>query len=550
VKRQRDGTDGFFELYYQHGWAWLTVFPPDEHGKPVYYEEIRNRMRLLEMPNVTYDMVNEIIREAAGIPQPLVEWPEGSRLASHIGVSLADDEMAAYVEISSPKKGAAAPTVEDVVEQLEDKGVVYGIDRERIERLLIQREFDRPVQVAGGRAAVDAQAAQIRYHFHPNRGKPYLELDFGRIDLKELAFIENKKSGDVLAELTEPVGARNGRTVTGTVLYANTETHPAELKAGKNTQLNAAGDTLYATADGNVRLWEGAVIVEPVVTVKNVSYETGHIRHDGSVVVEEHVADGFIVEATGDIEVGRGVGKATLKAGGNILLKTGINGNGEGSIEAGGNLFAKYVESCTAQSGGHIFVQEAIMHSRISAWHHCVLNGRRSEVVGTNMIVGGTLWCKQLGSVAEGSSHVSIGIPPDLLAQFRNTKNDLESSQGELERVQQQLRPLEEAVNQGRRQEKILQACEQLRQSARDLTGKISQLRAALKTLRERVDAGVSGMLVVEHSMYKGVVVAFGTKEYRVPEDGVRGTILKRVGHEIKESGFNPADPPELTFEA
>jgi hypothetical protein len=337
--------------------------------------------------------------------------------------------------------------------------------------------------------------------------------------------------------------------VVDTPVSAETETTPVELRAGENTTLNDAGTAVYATADGNVRLSRGAIIVEPVVTVANVSYETGHIRHEGSVVVEEHVADGFVVEATGDIQVGKGVGKATLKAGGHVLLKTGINGNGEGHIECDGNVFAKYVESSTVKARGHVFVQEAIMHSRVWAWQHCVLNGKRSEIVGSDLIVGDCLWCKQLGSVAEGAVYVSIGIPPDVLSEYRSNKRDLEAAQEELERVQQQLRQIENAVDEGRREEKLITARDQLRQSAADLVAEVPGLRKSVNELRERLSNRKASMLVAEKSMYKGVVIAFGTREYRVPDEGLTGTILKRPGVDIQESGFNPSEPPELHFE-
>lgn len=550
VARKSEGGDGHFDLQYKAGWAWLTVHRPGEHGRPVYYEDVRNRMKLLGVPNVSFDTVSEIIDEASGVPQPIVKWPDGERLASRISVQVSDDGIRAWVLVTHPKKGAAPPSVEDVTGELTRQGITYGIEEQAIKRLLRDGRFDQWVEVACGLEPVHARSAEITYHFNPTRGKPYLELEFGRIDLKELNFIENKEAGDLLAELVEAVEPKDGRTVRNAVVPARTETQSVELRGGANTESNADGTAVYATAAGNVRLRDGAVVVEPVVTVDNVSYETGHIRHDGSVVVENHVADGFIVEATGDIQVGKGVGKATLKAGGNVLLKTGINGNGAGWIECDGNVFTRYVESSSVQCGGHLFVQEAIMHSRVAAWRHCVLNGRRSEIIASNMIVGGSLWCKQIGSVAEGSVYISIGIPPNVLSEFRATKSKLEDAQNRLEQVQQQLRPLENRLGEGGSgPSKLIQARDQLRNSAAELMPQVSQFRHDMNEIRKRLTTMPGSMLVAENSMYRGVVVAFGTKEYRVSENGVSGTVLRRPGIDIKEEGFNPADPPEIRFE-
>ncbi|MFP4567059.1 MAG: FapA family protein, partial [Spirochaetaceae bacterium] len=408
----------------------------------------------------------------------------------------------------------------------------------------------RWITIAEGRKPVHARSAEITYHFDPHRGKPYIELDFGRIDLRELKFIENRHTGDLLAELVPPVEPQDGKTVTGAVVAAETGVQPVQLRAGAGTELNAKATAVYAAADGNVRLRDGLIVVEQVVTVENVGYETGHIHHDGSVVVQKHVADGFVVEATGDIEVGAGVGKATLRAGGNILLKTGISGNGEGSIECDGNVFAKYVESATVQCGGHLLVQEGILHSRVSTWGHCVLNGRRSEIIASNMIVGGSVWCKQIGSVAEGPVYVSVGIPPRVLVSFRDTKRALEEAQNELEGVQLQLRQIEHSIAQGRAGEKLMQARAQLEDTAGDLGAKIKSLRGDMHELRDRLTVTRGAMLVAEESMYRGVVVAFGTREFRVPDGGARATVLSRHGSNIEEHGYNPADPPRLEFEA
>ncbi len=542
--------DGHFDLFYRHGWAYLIVRPPAAGGKPVYQEDIESRMKLLGVPKVESKKIRTIIDEAKGKAEPLVEWPEGSRLASEISVFVAEDHMSASVVIKPPKKGAAPPLPEDIEAGLRATGVVYGIDQKKIEHLLARREYEKKVPVAEGAFPVHGSSGEIRYHFNPYRGKPYLEMEFGRINLKELNFIENKKEGDLLAELLPPVQPKDGKTVTGEILPADTATNVVALKGGKNTRLSEDRAALYAAEDGNVRLLErgGTVIVEPVVTVENVNYETGNIYFDGSVVVKKSIADGFVVEAEGDIQVGRGVGKATLKAGGNILLKTGINGNKEGHIECGGNLFAKYVESSTIICKGHLLAEEAIMHSSLSVWKHCVLNGRRSEIIAGNLIVGGSLWCKKLGSIYEAPTTVAIGIPPQLLTEYRDAKKTLEEKQEQCNKIEEQLEQIERALAEGHRDGKLLEAREQLRSSSAELSGALPGLRHKINELRSQLRSSRRSIVVVEDIMYKNVTIIFGNMEYRAPDKGVRKTVLKAGEKAVIESGFNPFEKPELSF--
>ena len=80
--RNGDSDDGYFDLFYRDGWAYLAVHPPGPRGTPVYHDDIRNRMRMLGVPRVDPSRVREISEQARGVPEPLVEWPEGERLAS------------------------------------------------------------------------------------------------------------------------------------------------------------------------------------------------------------------------------------------------------------------------------------------------------------------------------------------------------------------------------------------------------------------------------------------------------------------------------------
>jgi hypothetical protein len=543
-------SNGKFELYYQRGWAYLTVHAPTGAGRPVYPEDIENRMKLLGVPPVSAKRVRDLVEAASGEAVALVAWPNGQALAAGIIVEIVKDGMSAFAIIHPPKKGAAPPVLQDVLDELDHAGVVFGIDREGIQRTLARCDYDKPIPVAAGREPVFGKAHRIQYRFNINRGKPYLEMDFGRINLKELNFIDNRKEGELLAELVAPVAAVDGVKVTGEIIPAESDSEIEQLKPGLNTLLSPDGTKLYAQCDGNVRILKGKILVEPVIFVKNVNFETGNIRFDGSVVVEGSVADGFAVEAGGDIQVGNSVGKARLKAGGSILLKTGINGNGKGSIESGGDLFAKYIESSTVTCQGNVLVEEAIMHSHIVASRHCVLNGRRSEVIASDLVVGGSFWCKKMGNFNEAETHLAIGVEPALLLDYRTTGKNIETRQKDHDRIELQLEQLGKLVKEGRADERIQQAQVQLQDSLTGLQQELATLKNRFPGLRERIIASRKSIVVVEETMFKGVVVTFGTLEYRVPDAGARKMILKAREGLIIEAGFNFHERPVLDFAA
>jgi uncharacterized protein (DUF342 family) len=542
--------NGRFELYYRGGLAYLAVYPPQGSGRPVYPEDIENRMRLLGVPSVSAKTLRDLIQEASASAVALVEWPNGRALASEFSVHIAKDGMSAYLTASHPKKGAAPPTLSELLTALGDAGVTYGIDRSALELVLAGSSYDKAIPVAAGTEPIYGRAHRIEYHFNTNRGKPYLEMDFGRIDMKELNFIENKRQGELLASLVAPVKATDGWTVRGERIPAETDSHIVELKAGANTALSEDGAELRALCDGNVRIARGSILVEPVIVVKNVNYETGNIRFDGSVVIEGGIADGFSVEAGGDIQVASGVGKASLKAGGSIVLKTGINGNGVGSIACEGDLFAKYLESCAVRCGGNAFVEEAIMNSSLIAGKNCVLNGKRSEVIASDIVAGGSFWCKKLGNFNEARTSVQLGVEPGLILEYRSVCAGFENAQKGYDITEHQLELLSKLVRDTQADERLAQAQQQLRESLEKLSEELSAYKTRQPRLRERIVAARASMAVIEDTLYKGVTIHIGAVEYRAPDAGARKIIVRaRDGH-IVEAGFNYRERPSLDFNA
>lgn len=549
-QRQTNPDDGTFSLFHRDGWAYLSVSPPVESGHPVYAEDVENRMRLLGMPKVSRTRVREIIEAGLGSPEPLVAWPEGRKLAARVEVTISDDSLEAYLSIEPPRKGGAPPSRADLEKALESAGVVFGIDDSVIRRAVEGAGYNRPLLVARGLPVVHERAARLECHFNTDRLRPYLTMPFDRINLKELNFIEHCREGQLLAELTSPVAPVEGKTVGGEPIPAEREHERVEIPSGENTELSDDGNQLYALCDGNVRFDnQGIICVEPVVTVANVNYETGNIRFDGSLIVEGSIADGFVVEAGGDLQVGKGVGRATVRAGRNLVLKTGMNGNTEGSLACGGDLYARFLESCRASCDGHLFVEEAIMHVELICGKHCMLGGRRAEIIGGEAIVGGSLWCKKVGNVNEVRTRVAVSVAPSILGAYYKSSRDLEKAEEDLGAAEESLTKLDRAIREGRSEERVLQARSQVAADVTRLRAERSRLRREVPECRDRVEPASNAILVAENAIFPGVVVAFGTHEYRPSGAGSHKTILHLTPSGVQESGFDLRNPPALSFE-
>jgi uncharacterized protein len=534
-----------FSLSYSHGSAWLTVSPRQEGDRLIYSEEIRARMKILGIPPVRISIIEEVIRKASGEPVELVAWSGGQALSARASVDIDLDGMIARITLTPPRPGGEDITATIINNALNRAGVVKGIDLDGIDQMVVNPRYGQPFPIAHGIKPVHGKGTRVKYHFITQH-IPYRELLFGRIDLKELNYIQNRTKGDLLAELLPKTSAMDGYTVTGEILPAEPADKGEVLIPGEGTQLD--NNRLLAAWDGNARFDKGMVMVEPVVTVKNVDYETGNIDFKGSVVVQGTVADGFSVTAGGDIEVEKCVGRVSLISGRNILLKQGINGDNDAHVWAGGNVTAKYGEGCRIFTGSDLIIREALMHCTLMVKGNLLLTGGRAEMLGGTAVIRGSLMCRKLGGIYEPPTAVVIGIDPDDLEKYKDLLTSLEAKRVMLDSLDKKIGLLRKGTIAPESREKMQQAEKQLEEEAQMVNGEIREMVTRSHDMGRNIPVREESILAAEDRIYGGVNISFGFVEYagNAGGKGVPSTVLSRHAGVIQDRGFDRANPPQI----
>ncbi len=535
--------DGRFDLYHSNGYAQLVVYPP-QGGKPVYPEDVLNRMRILRIPRVPVARIQDIIDEAAGRPVRLVEWPAGAELSSSVVVSISDDAMKAFVSMRAPRKGGGIPSKEVITRRLADEGVVYGIDEAAVDDLLERRVFDTPVCVARGTAPVHGRPPAAEFSFETEVGRPFLVDESGRVDLRELNFIQQKHEGDVLVRFHPAVEAVDGKDVRGRPVEARAAGATTLVKPGRNAGYNEDETAIVALADGNAFVKSNAVHVEPVVVVDGVDYQTGNITFEGSVRIKRGVADGFTVRVGGCLEVGECVGRATLVVGRDLLLRGGMNGGNEGTVECSGSVYAKFLESASLSCSGNLLVTDAVMHSQVKVHGNLGLRGKHAELIGGSILVGGNLWCRKIGSVAETPTRLSVGVDPQLILEASRLYARAEALRDRIDDLDRIARHIEAQLKAGA--ETAPDTLTKVRLERGNNEDEVRGIEARLREVRASMKPPSGARVVVEEQIYPRVIISFGVEEYRSPAAGTGRTILKIVDNGIIDAGFNPEDPPDF----
>ncbi len=533
-----------FIIEYKKGWATLSVFPVKEQ---VYVDEVVAKMRLLRIPPVRTIRIRKIIEKRSGNPEKLIKWAAGEKLSARIDIEISKNDLLAFITISPPQKGGGHPEIEDLYEIMNKNGIVSGIDEDVIKKTIKKRIYNRKIKIASGEYPVPANPQKMKYYFNVDGGKPYLKMKYGKINLKELDFIHNRKKDELIAEIIPPTTGKPGFTIKGKILSIPPAPKQKIVKSGRNTYTDKTGRRIFSNIDGNVRIAGDSIIVEPVVTVNNINYETGNIRFDGSVIIKDSIASDFSVKAGGIIQIKKCVNKAFLKSGSNIILRSGINGNGRGYIECGGDLYAKYIDSSIIKSDGNVFVEEAVMNSELYIKGNLVLTGKRAEIIGGTAIIGGSLRCKKIGNIYDARTRIFVSMNPDKFIRYSSFLKELNAEKQKLDTIDEKIVHLK-AAGPLKTGEDFSLVLEKLKTENLQTEKDIFNLEKKIKKLRKEIQDSTKNMIIIENQAYKGSSIFFGLKEYSIEANGLKQTVFSFRNGKIVESGFNPADPPAIEY--
>lgn len=261
-------------------------------------------------------------------------------------VDISEDKLSAYVKINSSDDGEKV-TEKDIYDALNYKNIKFGIDYDKIKELYNNPVYEEFVLIAKGEPEENGKNGKLTFEFDvKNQRKPKI-LDDGRVDYKNLSYIESIKASGVLCTATLPVAGKNGKNVHGNEIIA-IDGKEAVLPKGKNVEISEDGLKLIASVDGCVEYAMGKMNVYKQLDIPdNIDASTGNIKFAGNIDIKGDVLSGFKVQAEGSIFINGLVEAATIEAGGDVLVKKGIVGRGKAVIKSGNNVTSKYIENAS-----------------------------------------------------------------------------------------------------------------------------------------------------------------------------------------------------------
>lgn len=387
----------------------------------------------LEIISPLLDSIHQKIEERENMPFQQLEEEDSEPLAldASVEVLLSPDHMVAFAYVLAPI-GEGCDMDENIfLDALLDNNIVYGIDTDLVSQITETKSYNTIYAIARGTAPVHGIDGQIIDHFSRDQMIHLDEDEKGVVDYKSLNLFQMIQANDIICDIVNPIPGQDGQDVKGKILPAAKGKMPA-IPKGKNTALNEDESALIAEIDGDLSFVGNAFrVASQLVIPGDVDHSTGNLDFNGDILIQGDVCKGFSVHANGNVIVCGMAEGASISADGNIEIKKGMNGSGEGALTASGSVYSRFLEQTSVTAGGDVNA-ETIVNS------HIISGGSIYAVKGMGSIIAGTLLAtksvvaKRIGNLSNIRTTIKIGysVKDDenidyLLSQLKNAQQTL-----------------------------------------------------------------------------------------------------------------------------
>lgn len=395
----------------------LSVIPPMPGGKMPEITAVLDRIRELGASDflLDQDAMLRLLRSTEKTGFTVV----GTRVDMQAKVDIGNDWIEASLTLTRPHGGLTL-TVEQVIEDILAKGIAYGLDKAMVAEMVAQGRFEEPTVVARGVTPVEGRDAWVEYTFDivQRRARPTMNED-GTANMRELNLIESVPIGTVLARKTPPTQGVAGKNLRGQDVPVR-DGKDVLFAPGRGTDYNPNNpNEIVAAQAGQPKLAGGRVTILPLLEIKgDVDFGSGNVSFLGDVRIHGNVLTGFSVKASGDVEIGGVVESASVEAGGNIMIKAGVVGQGQAVIHCKQNLSARYLDSAKVFVDQEVNIEESVLNCELNALGTVKVMGKKGAIIGGVTRAARVVQVRQLGGPVGTNTRVEVGGSPKIFKEL------------------------------------------------------------------------------------------------------------------------------------
>lgn len=543
--------DGLFYVRHFKSDIMLKVLLPLGNGSEIQLKDVMDEIKRQDTISFDEELVKKYVKQ--GTEKDYLVVGQYKHIAAGdvvIGVDVTKDELKGSIIVSPPSMSGSEASPDMIKRALLAQGVIEPcINEEKITEFVDHPVYNIPYEVASAVMPVDGHDAYISYNFETDTKNLKAKVsETGNINYKELNQIQNVIAGQPLAQKIAAERGKGGKTLFGRYLEAKNG-KDIQIQLGQNVSFDRDSVTIKADIDGEVMLINGKISVEPIKYLDAVNVKTGDIKFVGTVVIKGNVEEGYKVEAT-NIEVNGIVDKSRLEATGNIIVRQGIFGKGEGYIKAGKSLWAKFINETTVEVEENVTVYDSIVNSNVTAMKNIVVRGKKAQIIGGHLLATEEICAKKIGSPGGGTETIlEVGIDPrakkrldELQALQSKATKEYENCDLDMQNLEQQkkLRKKLPAEKEEKLKE-LKERCNQISQELEEMTDEIDKIQSHLRELK------AIGKVKCEDTIYSGVKIYVRDALDEVKMDVKKVTVFYDDSSKLTKRG--DYEPPALAEE-
>ena len=540
--------DGFFVVRHFKSDIMLKIILPTGDGEQIDIKDVISEVSRQDTIDFDEDLIKKYVKSGTDNEYKTIgqyrHIPAGDVI---IGIEVTKDEMKAAVVVSPPSISGSEASAEMIKRALQAQGIIDPcVDEKRVNEFVDRPVYNVPFDVAFAIQPVNGHDAYISYNFETDPKKIKAKVsDSGNINYKDWNQIQNVIAGQPLAQKILAERGKGGKTVFGRYLEA-TNGKDIQIQLGQNVSLDRDGVTIKADIDGEVMLINGKITVEPVKYLDSVNVKTGDVKFVGTVIIKGSVEEGYKVEAT-NIEINGIVDKSRLEATGNIIVRQGIFGKGEGYVKAGKSLWAKFINDTTVEVEENVIVYDSIVNSNITAMKNIVVKGKKAQIIGGHLLATQEICARKIGSPGGGAETIlEVGIDPRAkkrleelqTMQARSTK-DFENIDLDIKNLEQQKKLRKKLPHEKEEKLRLLkEKCDQITIDLEQMTKEIDSIQKHLKELK------AVGKVKCEDTIYSDVKIYVRDACDEFKMECKKVTVFYDDVNKLSKRG--PYEPPSL----
>jgi uncharacterized protein (DUF342 family) len=325
-----------------------------------------------------------------------------------IEIRISEDCMSAFMQV--PSDCVEELTVKSLTNLLENNEIAYGMIESNLHKIIEDEVRDSEMKVATGFPVKEGKSGWFELFFRNDLPESPKLLENDRVDYTNVTVAEMVDPGIKLAQYHKSEDGHNGITVLGFEIEAGVG-HELPPLTGEGIARDEEEEVYYATTQGYVYYdeEESTLNVRKIYIInEDANCYNGNIEFDGTIYVKGSINDLTVLSASGDVVVEGFVGNATIYAGGNAILKGGMNAGGHGTLTAGGKVMGKFFEAVTIRAKGSI-EGNYFLNCDMETDDRVIARGSKSRIMGGSICAAVGVDSPIIGNCGRKKTTIAVG---------------------------------------------------------------------------------------------------------------------------------------------